>query len=279
MADLTTAEAEKIIAGVAIPPRPAIVNAVLEERGKDAPDLRRVAQLICTDVSLAAAVLKTVNSPLFGLRRQVTSIEHGVNMLGMKNIGALVMSLSLRNAVPAQGLERFWDEAARTALVSAYLAQTLSCATKEDAHLFGLFHNAGIPLLMRRFPNYKDVLRQANAATDRSFTAVEDALLGTNHAVVGALLAKGWQLPEHIRLAIGQHHDLDIFASHLPPDSLNLVALSLLAERIESTVSRLSANNEWEKRGAGVLAHLMLDEAQFDELQKDAQNMLEESGL
>ena len=34
----------------------------------------------------------------------------------MKNIGALVMSLSLRNAVPAQGLDRFWDEAARNAV-------------------------------------------------------------------------------------------------------------------------------------------------------------------
>ena len=114
MVDLTQQEAEKILAGVTIPPRPAVVNAVLEERAKAEPDLRRIAQLVATDVSLAAAVLKTINSPFFGLRRQVTSIEHGVNMLGMKNIGSLVMSLSLRNSVPAQGLDRFWDEAART---------------------------------------------------------------------------------------------------------------------------------------------------------------------
>ncbi len=97
--------------------------------------------------------------------------------------------------------------------------------------------------------------------------------------MVGALLAKGWQLPEHLRMAIGQHHDLDIFSSHLPSESLNLVALALLAEHIESSVSRLSAGSEWEKRGASVLGHLMLDEEQCDELMKDAQNMLDESGL
>ncbi len=279
MTDLTTAEAEKIIASVAIPPRPAIVDAVLEERAKPEPNLRRIAQLVSTDVGLAAAVLKTVNSPFFGLRRQVTAIDHAVNMLGMKNVGALVMGLSLRNAVPTQGLDRFWDEAARTALVSAFLAQTLGCSPKEDAHLFGLFRDAGIPLLMRRFPNYRDVLKKANAEPARSFTDVEDAELGTNHAVVGALLAKGWQLPEHIRLAIGQHHDLDVFASQLPSESLNLIALSVLAEHIESTVSRLSSNIEWEKRGASVLNHLMLGEQQHDELIKDAQSMLEESGL
>lgn len=279
MANLTSAEAEKIIASVSIPPRPAIVNAVLEERSKSEPDLRRIAQLVSTDVGLAAAVLKTINSPFFGLRRQVSSIDHGVSMLGMKNIGALVMSLSLRNTVPTQGLDRFWDEAARTALVSAYLAQALGCSPKEDAHLFGLFRDAGIPLMMRRFPNYRDVLKKANAEPVRSFTDVEDEELGTNHAVVGALLAKGWQLPEHLRMAIGQHHDLDIFTSHLPPQSLNLVALANLAEHIESSSSRLSNDAEWDKRGVAVMAHLMLSQDQFDELAKDAANMLEESGL
>lgn len=279
MLDLTTAEAEKLIASVAIPPRPAIVNSVMEERSKPEPDLRRIAQLVSTDVGMAAAVLKTINSPFFGLRRQVTSIEHAVSLLGMKNISALVMSLSLRNAVPTQGLERFWDEAARTALVSAYLAQNLGCSPKEDAHIFGLFRDAGIPLMMRRFPNYRDALMKANAEPVRSFTDVEDMELGTNHALVGALLAKGWQLPEHLRLAIGQHHELDVFTSHLPPACLNLVALAHLAEHIENSSSRLSSDTEWDKRGEAVMAHLMLSQDQYEDLFKDAQNMLGESGL
>lgn len=279
MANLTTAEAEKIIASVAIPPRPAIVNAVLEERAKAEPNLRRIAQLVSTDVGLAAAVLKTINSPFFGLRRQVSSIDHAVSMLGMKNIGALVMSLSLRNAVPTQGLDRFWDEAARTALVSAYLAQTLGCVPKEDAHLFGLFRDAGIPLLMRRFSDYRDTLKLANSELTASFTEIEDGRHGTNHAVVGGLLAKGWQLPDHIREAIGQHHDAGIYHSNLGSEAINLVAVGQLAEYIESFYSRLSGNVEWEKHGPSVLAHLILDQDQLEELSKDAKEMLEESGL
>jgi HD-like signal output (HDOD) protein len=279
MTDLSTAEAAKIISSVAIPPRPAIVNAVMEERSKPEPDLRHIARLISTDVGLAAAVLKTINSPFFGLRRRVTSIEHGVNMLGMKNVGALVMSLSLRNAVPTQGLERFWDEAARTALVTAYLAQSLGCSSKEDAHVFGLFRDAGIPLLMRRFPDYRETLKRANAESVRSFTEVEDQELGTNHAVVSALLAKGWQLPDHIREAIGQHHDPDIYRSNLPPASVNLVALGHLAEVTENSFSRLAGNFEWDKQGEAVLDYLMLGRDQFEELAGDAKEMLEESGL
>jgi HD-like signal output (HDOD) protein len=76
MTDLTTAEAEKIIASVAIPPRPCYrLTLILAERGKSDPTCAASPSMVSTDVGLAAAVLKTINSPFFGLRRQVTSID------------------------------------------------------------------------------------------------------------------------------------------------------------------------------------------------------------
>ncbi len=279
MSDLSQEEAKKLLAGVVIPPRPSVVTAVMQERNSAIPDLRRVAQLISADVGLSAAVLKTINSPLYGLRRQVSSIDQAVNLLGMKNIGALVIGLALRNTVPAQGLDRFWDGAARSALVASHLARSLGCADKEEAHLFGLFHDCGIPLLMQRFPDYRETLALANRAHDQAFTEVEDARHGTNHAVVGNLLASNWLLPEHLRSAIRMHHDLDVFQSQLSTQALNLVAIGLLAEHIESTFSRLSGDSEWDKMGEAVIRHLMLNPDSLDELRRDAHEMLEETGV
>jgi len=279
MSNLSQAEAEKLIASVAIPPRPSAVAAVMEEqRGAD-PNLGRIAQLIAADVGLTAAMIKTVNSPFYGLRQKVTDIQRAVSMLGLKNVASLVTSLSLRNAVPTQGLDRFWDSAARNALIGAYLAKQLGGATKEDAHLFGLFHDAGIPLMMRRFESYKETLKLANNEPARAFTDVEDERHGTSHATVGSLLATSWQLPEHMRNAIARHHELGVFKSDLPAESLNLIAIAHLAEHIESSHSRLSSDAEWDKMGQAVLSHLMLDEEQLDELKRDAREMLEESGL
>lgn len=279
MTHLSQAEAEKLMASLAIPPRPSVVAAVMEEqRGAD-PNMGRIAQLIAADVGLSAAMIKTVNSPFYGLRQKVTDINRAVSMLGMKNVISLVTSLSLRNAVPAQGLDRFWDSAARTALIAAYLAKHLGGTAKEDAHLFGLFHNAGIPLMMRRFEDYKDTLKQANMERSRAFTDVEDERHGTNHAAVGSLLATGWQLPEPMRQAIALHHDLGVFQSSLPAESLNLIAIAHLAGHIESGHSRLSGDAEWDKLGAATLAHLMLGDEQLDEISRDAREMLEESGL
>jgi HD-like signal output (HDOD) protein len=215
MPELSTTEAQKLLAGIVIPPRPSVVTAIMEERNRPEPDLRRVAQLISNDVGLSAAVLKTINSPLYGLSRQVGSIEQAVMMLGMKNISSLVIGMTLRNSVPCQGLDRFWDSATRTALTASYIAQNLGCASREDAHLFGLFHDCGIPLLIQRFPDYKATLGLANQSGERAFTEVEDDRHQTNHAVVGNLLASNWKLPEHIREAIMHHHDSALFSSDL----------------------------------------------------------------
>lgn len=279
MADLSIEETKKLLAGVVIPPRPVVVTAVMQERGSDTPNLRRVAQLISGDVGLSAAVMKTINSPLYGLRRQISSIDQAVNLLGMKNIGALVMGLALRNAVPSQGLDRFWDSAARTALVASHLAYVLGCTDKEEAHLFGLFHDCGIPLLMQRFPNFRETLQLANNANDRAFTDVEDSRHGTNHTVVGSLLATNWHLPEHLRDAIRLHHDPSVFQSDQPSEVLNLIAIGHLAEHIESTFSRLSGDSEWDKIEISVTNQLMLSADRLAELMSDAYELLEESGV
>ena len=133
--------------------------------------------------------------------------------------------------------------------------------------------------MMQRFEGYKDTLRQANMERSRAFTDVEDVRHGTNHATVGSLLATNWQLPDHIRRAIALHHDLGVFQSSLPAESLNLIAITHLAAHIESSHSRLTSDAEWDKMGAATLAHLMLGDEQLDEISRDAREMLEESDL
>lgn len=279
MGPITEQEAKRLLSGIVIPPRPTIVTAILEERARESPDLRRISTLIAADVALAAAVLKTVNSPLYGLRRQVSAIDQAVSLLGMSTIATLVTGLALRASAPAQGLDRFWDGAARTALVSAFLAKQLGCVTPSDAHLFGLFRDCGIPLMLARFEDYKDTLRLANCEARRAFTDVEDERHATNHAVVGSLLATNWNLAEVMRAAIRSHHELGVYQSALPPQAMNLIAVGVLAEHIENGYSRLSAGNEWEKMGEATLAHLMMDTQALTELTNEARDLLEESGL
>lgn len=129
MAAITEQEAQRLLAAIVIPPRPTVVTALMEEGAREDPDLKRVAALIAADVALAAAVLKTVNSPLYGLKRRIGDIDQALSLLGMDNLATLVAGLTLRAGLPVRGLDRFWDSAARTALVSAFVAKQLGNLT------------------------------------------------------------------------------------------------------------------------------------------------------
>ena len=168
--EIQTDEAEKIIKSIAIPPRPAVILKVMEERNRPEPDLGRVARLIGGDVGLSAAMMKTVNSPFYGLRNKVGSVQHAVSMLGLSSVTNVATALSLRSSLAgskAVPMERFWDTSSQIAMISAHAASSLPGVSQEQAYTFGLFRDCGIPVLMQKFPDYKDTLRAANTASDQ----------------------------------------------------------------------------------------------------------------
>ena len=278
MIELSLEDAEKLVATIGIPPRPAVVLTVMDEKSKDEPDLMVIGDAISRDVGMAAALLKTVNSPLFGLRNPVRSIPQAVSLLGLRQVSTLVTSLALKTTLSTQGIERFWDQSARIAMLSAWLAGKLHL-DRDGAHLFGLFRDAGIPLLMHRFKDYKDTLRLANEDTSRGFTDIEDARHGMNHAVVGNIVARNWCLPESLREAILRHHDRDLFSGHGDKTARQLVALGHLAGQIESRTLRQADDHEWLRFAQPAMAWLMLGEDDLLVLVQEAGSLLLESGM
>jgi HD-like signal output (HDOD) protein len=277
MTELSRQDAEALVASIGIPPRPAVVLTVMDEKAKDAPDMRVIVAAISGDVGVAAALLKAINSPLFGLRSPVQSILQAVSLLGMNRVSTLVNSLALKTTLNAQGIERFWDQSARTAMVSAWLARKLG-QDVDSAHLFGLFRDAGMPLLMKRFHDYKETLNSANTSLDLLFTEIEDHRHGTNHAVIGAILARNWHLPTVIHDAILRHHDPDVFHGDSNSSVKNLIALAHLAGQIESMHSRNIDDNEWLRFSKPVMTWLMLDNTDVGELTEETATLLLESG-
>lgn len=267
---------ERSIVDVGIPPCPVILDRFMAEANRDEPDYNRLAGIIGTDVGLSAGLIKTANSPFFGLRQRVRSVGEALSVLGLKPASRAIAGIILRNAFPhVPNLERFWDASARIAHLSGWLAQQLDIRGlhAEDAYTFGLFRDCGIPVLLGRFPNYITVLAEANRDAVRSFTEVEESALPTNHAMVGCILAQSWWLPEEICLAIRNHHDLEAIESansSLPMLSRRLIATAQFAEHIVQKQLGLSMTQEWPKLGAACLQILDIGEAQLEALYEGA---------
>jgi HD-like signal output (HDOD) protein len=266
---------EQTMLDIGIPPRPRILDSITEETRKPEPDYNRLASLINADVSLSAGLIKIANSPYFGMRQRVRSVNEALMVLGLNVASRAIAGIVLRQALPiSPRMERFWDASARVARLSGWLAQQLRVAglQPEDAYTFGLFRDCGIPILLTRFPNYDEVLGVANHNARHSFTTVEETVLPTNHAMVGCLLAQSWWLPDELCQAIRNHHDLAKLESAEPQllVSNRLSAVAQFAEHLVQQHLGLSQTQEWTKLGPACLRLLDLEEQQLAELYSES---------
>lgn len=274
---------EQTLKDIGIPPRPEILERIAKEMGKDDPNFRYLGQLIDADVSLAASLIKTANSPFFGFRSRARSPNEALMMLGLDVTSRAIAGISLRKAFPADiRLERFWHASAQIAALSGWLTQIIGKGKirADDAHTFGLFRDCGIPVMLRRFPTYDKILARANGEAEQAFTTVEQQELPefpTDHTMIGHLLAQNWFLPEEICLAINHHHELsalDSMNSGLPAISRYLIAMGQTAEHILQEITGGSRTCEWQKLGDSCLRLLDFSEGELQGIYEIAANVI-----
>lgn len=272
-------DVELALKGVRIPPCPDILMQLMTELRDPGVSGKQISTLIGRDVGLAAAVVRSANSPLFGAARKLDSIDDAIRMLGFGSLTNIVQEAMLRNAIPDSSatLERFWDNSRYTAAASALLARRTGAVRAETAYTFGLFHDCGIPLLVKRFPDYKRILGVANQTTDRWFTAVEDEAFNTNHATIGYILARSWGLSEAITQAILCHHDYSVLAgdSGLDHEARALIAINVIGEYVAGTHLRTRQDAEWDKGRDAVACFLGMPLTDIEDLAEDVLLALE----
>jgi len=281
-ADFSEAVALKTLGEVAIPPCPDIVVELLAETRRAEVDFIRLSRLVMGDVGLAAAVLRMANSPFFALRRKVQSAQQAVAVLGLRNLLKIVYGVVLKQSLggnEALLMMRFWDRSNFNAVVSSWLAGRLPGLSADDAYTFGLFHDAGIAVMMQRYADYKQTLLLANAAPT-NVTAAEDERYHTNHVLVGAMLANNWYLPEAVVWAIRYHHDLSILTApreRATPEVCRLVALRAISEHLVARFLNYPDDAEWDQIQEPALAYLGWFDDDLDDLRREMEPMLQET--
>jgi HD-like signal output (HDOD) protein len=265
-------EAEQIVKSIGIPPCPMILTKLMQEMRNDEPDFAKLGKLIGGDVSLAAAMLKTVNSPFYGLRSKATSVLQAIALLGLRNVAELVTGLLLRQAFPggtSDQMDEFWEYSAAIARVNALLARQFKHIDRDGAHTFALFRDCGMLAMMQKFKGYKPVFAGSAANDDARATARDDKLYGVNHARVGYQMAKTWLLPDETCQAVLRHHDyaeLQADGAGIPAASLQHIALTLAAESIYVELELEVTSAEWVRGGTFALEQLGITQADLDSI-------------
>ena len=282
--ELTTEQIQQSLQGISVPPQPQIMVDLQMEQYMPDPDLEVIAKLIAQDPGLSGALLKIVNSPYYGLSNKIASIQRAVNLLGSRSIINLINAQSIKgemNDDTIVTLNRFWDTAQDVAMTCLTLAKRIGSQAGDEAYALGLFHDCGVPLMLKRFPDYMKTLEEAYASASPECRVVdtENRVFNTNHAVVGYYTAKSWRLPEHITAAIANHHNaLAIFTDESSRNTQlkNLLSILKMAEHICASYRVLGNQNEdheWNSVGPLVLDYVGLSDYDFETLKQTIRDL------
>ena len=158
-----------------------------------------LSDLVMGEPLIAAKVLSTVNSPLYGLHRPVTNIGQAVTFLGISSVRSLCLHYILAEAFkPTQAeaqkaFDAIWKASAIASELAVRLGKALnlpdqaSMSTQVVLGFVGqlatasLIPTAGMPRWLGR-----DRLERAR---------LEQELMGLNAVEIGGLLMKSWELP------------------------------------------------------------------------------------
>jgi HD-like signal output (HDOD) protein len=173
------------------------------------------AEIIARDPSLTARLLRMVNSVYFGLGTQVGTIEDAVLYLGLRQIRSLALAtpvLEDMSAMGADGPQVSWRDFWLHTLACAFATRDLlnhSDVTIDDDtdYITGLLQNVGKVVIAKVFPAEFAQLTQSVYENEAQVLAAERALLGWDHAAIGAYYLESHKIPAEIVEAVRFHHD------------------------------------------------------------------------
>jgi HD-like signal output (HDOD) protein len=161
---------------------------------------------------LTAKLLQWVNSPYFGLSRKIYSLAEAINLIGVKKLNSLVLSVHVKLAFPVSNpeMERFmgylWQDAARVSDLAMLIANSEQQPEAEDrphqAYLAGLLHNLGLLIFLSRGGKSLNLLMQQVKNTEMSVTEIETAIFGFDRCEAAAYVLSLWGIPPRIIEAI-----------------------------------------------------------------------------
>lgn len=272
--------AEAIVRKLQLPPCPEILAGIGRELAREYPDTQRIAAEAARDVSSAATLLKTVNSSWYGLANKARSVQQAIAYLGLERTSLLLAGLLLRNVFPGsqrRAMAKFWEVSTELAVTLGFIARVLGREDRDELHTFGLFRDAGSAVLINRFDDYDACAATANPNFGPSLTELEQARFGTDHAVIGEVLARDWGLPDELSDAILWHHAdfvLDMAQRPIADRAVEMIALGVLGERAIERHYGMKTSEAAASVLEAALATLRLDRRQYTDVEAEVSNLL-----
>ncbi|MBF0302575.1 MAG: HDOD domain-containing protein [Desulfamplus sp.] len=196
-------------------PVPAIANQIIEMVDNPSVSMQDIAKIIQYDPAVTASLLRTCNSAFFGLANPVESVKDAVAILGIDQVVELSLlnasGKTLNKAWKGYGLHEgaLWKHAVSSALIAKDIANKIAPESRNTIFTAALLKDIGKTVLDKFIQISSDKIQTLIDNNGYSFIEAEKKVIGTDHAELGAMIAKIWKFSPKMVNIIRHHHILD----------------------------------------------------------------------
>ena len=217
-----------------LPPMPQVLEELRQITADELAGLEDIGAVVRKDAGLSSFLLRLVNSAFYSFSAKVDTVSRAVGIIGVKPLYSLALGFVFSEIISRApknmpGLDGLW----RHSLAVGVAAQALwevqeGPEGSERLFVAGLLHDMGKLVLMCVAPEQARLL-YGRAASDTVMHELEDELLGFNHAKLGGLLLKKWNMPASLAAAAHWHHNPQHAAHYKEPLVINLADMLVIA--------------------------------------------------
>lgn len=217
MEDLTLQEKRKktdlVLANIYnLPGRSEVMDEIFRTFENPNSTSSQISKLICKDQAIATKILSIANSPLYGLRRKVSTIDFAILVIGLSELKKILIGLSIMESFKNKtdkylDQKNFWIHSMMTANASKRLAEDLGYKNPGEAFISGFLHDLGIPVIHKYFHTaFIEIFETVSQKGSVTSLDEEIRILGYDHQQIGGFLAERWNLPALLCDSIAHHH-------------------------------------------------------------------------
>jgi putative nucleotidyltransferase with HDIG domain len=241
---------------VLIESRERVIAAATAENAR----VGELVEAVESDVALSISVLRFANrGGVAG--SSIGGIPEAVDVLKPSGVLAIAGTAPCFDFFESNGgwelkPERFRVHALAAQRAADQIGRTVGWVERDELAVASLLHDIGRLVISRLHPGYK-VYFDAATRTPEQRLRDEREQLGIDHALVGGVLARRWNLPQPIAVAIERHHAEDAEGLAAMVATADMVAHYSQGEAISA--ERLRASAERCGLGSDALRELLYE--------------------
>jgi HD-like signal output (HDOD) protein len=275
-----TALSEFIAKSNRMPAPPAVISRLIELVNDQDSSTRDLARLIRTDATLTAKLLKMANSPFYGKRGRITTVDQAAVLLGFKTIRSVVLAIwtrmvtsDCRDPMLRGTQDQMFIHGLACGVGASLIVKRIAPALVEDTFTAGMLHDLGrVAFIGEVGAPYVAETLERSGAESKEPSELERERFGFDHSELGVELVQKWGLPSVLAETVKAHHEAEISVKEQP-----VVAAVALADHLATLTGYNTAPQAHRTPRTPLLEPLGLSkQEELDAFQEQWQQALQE---